>query len=300
MGPADPLAGRDLAAFVAAVETGSVQGAADALQLTQSAATKRLQALERRIGHRLLHRGAFGVSPTAAGKLLYPEAKQALEALARAEAAVHAEAATPLLRLAASHTIGEFLLPGWLARFRLAAPAVRAQVAVVNSEAVLAALREGDADIGFVEGHDQLHKGLAELTLARDEIVAVVAAEHPWARRRRLTARALADEPFLTRERGSGTRAVALTALAERGIELEPALEAASNESLKRAVLDGGFTLLSRLAVEAEVRAGALRALPLSGVDLHRQLRAVRRVRPAQASGPAQRFWRWLEQSIQT
>jgi DNA-binding transcriptional LysR family regulator len=176
---------------------------------------------------------------------------------------VHAEAATPLLCLAASHTIGEFLLPGWLARFRLAAPEVRPQVAIINSEAVLAALREGDADIGFVEGHANLHKGLVELTLASDEIVAVVASEHPWARRRRLPARALADEPFLTRERGSGTRAVALTALAERGVELEPALEAASNESLKRAVLDGGFTLLSRLAVEAEVRAGAPRTARL-------------------------------------
>jgi len=81
MGTSEPLAGRDLAAFVAAVETGSVQGAADALQLTQSAATKRLQALERRVGRRLLHRGPRGAHPTAAGKLLYPEAKQALDAL---------------------------------------------------------------------------------------------------------------------------------------------------------------------------------------------------------------------------
>ncbi|MBA2636914.1 MAG: LysR family transcriptional regulator, partial [Solirubrobacterales bacterium] len=52
MGDAEPLAGRDLVAFVAAVEAGSVQGAADALQLTQSAATKRLQSLERRLASR--------------------------------------------------------------------------------------------------------------------------------------------------------------------------------------------------------------------------------------------------------
>src|SRR5579875_3290845 len=77
----NPLAGSDLAAFVAALEAGSVHGAADALQLTQSAVTKRIQMLERRVGGRLFERGRFGVRPTELGRTVYPASKRALEAL---------------------------------------------------------------------------------------------------------------------------------------------------------------------------------------------------------------------------
>lgn len=289
----EPLSSRDLVAFVAAVESGSVQGAADALDLTQSAATKRIRSLEQRVGVALLERGRFGVRPTGAGRLLYPEARQALGALARAEAVVAGErAGVPVLRLAASHTIGEFLLPGWLAGLRATAGDVRAQVQVENSAGVLAAVRTRGAEIGFVEGLDRLDE-LEALDLLRDEIVAVVAPGHRWARRRSVPAVALPGDPFLTREAGSGTRAVALATLAAHGVELTPSLEAASSQSLKRAVLDGGFTLISRLAVEAEAQAGTLRALPVSGADLTRALRAVRRRRPA-PSPAARRLWEWL------
>jgi DNA-binding transcriptional LysR family regulator len=286
----------ELAAFVAAVETGTVSGAADALELTQSAASKRLAGLERRVGTALLERGRFGVRATDAGRLLYPEAKQALTALAHAAGVVTAGAAhAPTLRLAASHTVGGYLLPGWLAAFRAAASAPpRAHVEVLNSVGVLARVREGQVDIGFIESLDPVD-GLEPLTIAHDQIVAVVAADHPWARHRRVPVSALRIEPYLTRERGSGTRAVAAAALARAGsTELEPAMEAASTQSLKRAVLDGGFTLISRLAIETEVTAGTLRALEVHGVDLVRPLRAVRRRRPA-ARGDAKRFWKHLE-----
>lgn len=295
---AEPLSGRDLAAFVAALETGSVQGAAEALDLTQSAATKRIRALEARVGLRLLERGRFGVRPTDPGRLLYPEARQALAALARAEATVAGELdRTPVLKLAASHTIGEFLLPGWLAAFRVGGgPDVRAQVEVTNSAAVLEAVRRGATEIGFVEGLDRLD-GLDAAELLRDEIVAVVSPSHRWARRRAVPASALPSEPFLTREAGSGTRAVALSALAAAGIELAPSLEAASSQSLKRAVLDGGFTLISRRAVAAEAEAGTLRALPIDGADLTRALRAVRRRQP-ELPAPARRLWGWLTEDL--
>jgi len=286
----------ELAAFVAAVETGTVSGAADVLELTQSAATKRLLGLERRLGVSLLERGRFGVRPTDAGRLLYPEAKHALAALTRAAGVISTHAAhAPSLRLAASHTIGEFLLPGWLASFRALTPAPpRVYVEVVNSQTVLGHLRERQVDIGFIESLDAAD-GFDELTIAHDEIVAVVAPGHRWARRRRLPASALGEEPYLTRERGSGTRAVVAAALARVGHQLEPSLEAASTQSLKRAVLGGGFTMISRLAVEAEVQAGTLHALPVTGADLTRPLRAVRRRRPPLRGEPG-RFWAFLGQ----
>jgi DNA-binding transcriptional LysR family regulator len=289
----------ELAAFVAAIESGTISGSAEALELTQSAATKRLQSLERRIGAVLLERGRFGVRATDAGRLLYPEAKSALAALAQAASVVSAHAATaPTLRLAASHTVGGFLLPGWLAGFRLGEPAPqRPQVEITNSRGVLTLVREGQAELGFIESLDPV-EGLEAVTLRRDEIVAVVASEHPWARRRAVPVTALAGQPYLARERGSGTRAVAAAAIERAGVTaLEPALETASTQSLKRAVLEGGFALISTLAVEEEVGSGTLCALRVDGVDLTRPLRAVRRARPA-PQADARRFWAYLDSSL--
>ncbi len=126
-----------------------------------------------------------------------------------------------------------------------------------------------------------------------DEIVAVIATTHPWARRRALSPRDLLNEPYLTREAASGTRAVATAALASVGFELRPVLQAASAQSLKRALEDGGFTLISRITIEAEQRAGTLSGIPIRGLDLKRELKAIRRRRPA-PTGPARALWRWL------
>ncbi len=292
---ANPLGGGELAAFVAAVEAGSVHGAADALQLTQSAVTKRIQVLERRVGGRLFERGRFGMRPTELGRTVYPAAKGALEALDNVAQVVELSRAAGSmdLRLSASLTIGEFLLPGWLADFRRERPDVHPQLEIINSQAVIDAVRENRSEIGFIEGPDS-PTSLETLVVARDEIVAVVAADHPWARRRAIPASALSAEPYLTREAASGTRAVAASALARAGIELAPALQAASAQSLKRALAGGGFTLISRLTVEVEERAGTLAGLAVRDVDLTRELRAIRRRRPA-PSATARGFWRWLE-----
>jgi DNA-binding transcriptional LysR family regulator len=289
----DPrLPGSELAAFAAAVESGTVRGAAEALNLTQSAATKRIRALERRVGAPLLDRGALGVAPTHLGRALYPEAKHVLAALAAAERVIADEAAHDVpLRLAASRTIGEFVLPSWLATFRVVRGAVRVELDVRNSPAVLEALRRDEVDVAFVEGTDELD-GLDVMTLVHDEIVVVVAAGHRWARGDCVAAADLVSEPFLTRERGSGTRAVAEHALAEAGVVLHPSLEAASTQSLKRAVRAGGFTLLSRLAVSHE-DGDVLVRLRVRGADLSRDLRAVR-VSDRPPPEPARDFWAFL------
>jgi DNA-binding transcriptional LysR family regulator len=291
------LSGRELAAFVTAVETGSVQGAADALALTQSAATKRLQALERRVGHPLLERTVQGVRVTEAGALLYPLAREGLAALLRAEAALTATSRHEPLVIHTSRTIGEMLLPQWLAAFRASSPDLRVSVAITNSDEVVHAVRDRTAAVGFIEGPSGSMEGLVELILAHDKLSVVVSSDHPWARRRAIPLKALQRQPYLAREAGSGTREVSDAALATKGVVLTPALEVSSSEGLKRAVLAGGFSLLSERAVESEVAAGALRAIPLSGVELRRTLRAVRRSRPA-LQGPARALWLWLERTI--
>lgn len=286
-----PLSSTDLVAFVAAFEATTIHGAADALGLTPSAVTKRVQSLERRTGATLFDRGRLGLRPTAAAQRLYPPAKEALAAIQAAHESLGDGSADGLV-LSASHTIGEYLLPAWIAAFRGRDPDVRPRIDVVNSPGVLLAVRERRAAIGFVEGRDPLD-GLDVLTVQRDEIVAVVARGHRWDARRSVAARELRDEPWLAREEGSGTRAVAAAALAAAGVTLSPMLEVASTESVKRALRTGGFALLSHLAVAADVRAGTLHALPVRGLDLARELRAVRlrdRHRPRHQTA----FWSFL------
>ena len=290
---ADPLSSADLVAFVAAFEASSIHGAADVLGLTASAVTKRVQSLERRTGATLFERGRHGLRPTAAGQLLYPPAKEALAALRAARDSVAAGPAQPALALAASHTIGEYLLPGWIAAFRAVDPQVRARIDVVNSPGVLQAVRERRTAIGFVEGRDPLD-GLDAITVQHDEIVAVVARGHRWERRRAISAKELLTEPWLAREAGSGTRAVAAAALADVGVELTPMLEVASTESVKRALRTGGFALLSRLAVAAETRAKTLHQMPVKDLDLTRELRAVRLSNGAPPRHVGA-FWAWLD-----
>lgn len=291
----DPVSGAELAAFVEAVEARSVHAAADALDLTQSAVTKRLQRLERRLGVRLLERSRTGVTATAAGRLLHPEARRALAALRQVEASAieHRRGARLTLVVAASHTVGEFLLPDWLAQFAGEHPGIHTQVQIVNSPGVLEALRDGQASIGFVEGRDPLDD-MRSVIAARDEIVVVVGEEHRWAGRRSVAPRELEQESYVSREAGSGTRAVAESTLETVGVRLRPTLETASTQAIKRALLGGGFSLLSRLAVESELRAGTMSELVVRDVPLERELRACH-LRAAPPEGAAALLWRWLE-----
>lgn len=288
----DPLASREIAVFVAAVESGTIQMAADTLYLTQSAATKRIQSLERRLGTRLLIRGRDGVKPTDAGRRFYPDARRALTALAAAEAAVAERTVTAVIKLAASRTVGGFILPELLAAFRREHPEHRPQVEVLGSPRVLGLVRSGEVGIGFVEGEDRLDE-LESIAVARDEIVVAVAADHRWHDREAVAPDELARDRYVGREPGSGTRAVAERRLSHAGTDIHPELELASLAGVKQAVTEGGFALISHLAVMAEAQTGSLSVLRVDGIDMFRDIVAVRRreVTPDPAS---EELWRWL------
>jgi len=294
----EPLPSRELAAFVAAVETGAIGTAADSLSLTQSAVTKRLQSLERRVGLSLLTRSHTGVQPTAAGSALYPDAKEALLAIARAANILHSEkvAREQRLSLAASQTIGAFLLPSWLAAFTATAPATEPQVSVTNTAGVLSALHAHKVDIGFLPDAAP-DEELEMIRLGSDELVIVVAPTHPWARTRTIAPSELSSEAFVTREEGSGTRAAAIQAARSLGVELRPTHETSSTEALKRTVAREGFTIISALALGEERSARQLSTLRLTGTSLRRELCAVKH-RASTPGHTATRFWSWLADAV--
>jgi DNA-binding transcriptional LysR family regulator len=180
------------------------------------------------------------------------------------------------LRIAASMTAAEYLVPGWLNRLRASDPEIAVSLEMGNSAHVTTTMHRGGADIGFVEGPDD-PPDLHARVVAEDDLVVVVAPSHPWARRRRpLSAGDLAETPLVLREEGSGTREVLERALAAFGREPTPLVELASTTAIKASVAAGTAPgVLSRLAVASELADGRLIVVAIAGIRLERLIRAI-------------------------
>jgi DNA-binding transcriptional LysR family regulator len=284
------LTGFDLLLSVARL--GSVGRAAQAHRVSQPAASARLRRLERTLGLTLLHRGPRGSTLTAHGALVADWARAALDAAAALAEGVGTlrSAAEGRLLIAASQTVAEYLLPGWLVALRGGHPTLTVALQAANSADVAGRVLDGQADLGFVEGPD-LPAGLHAAQVAADRLIAVVAPGHAWARRRRgVTAVELASTPLVAREALSGTRRALEAALRAHGLDTlaPPLLELSSTTAIKHAVAAGsGPAVLSSLAVTTELASGTLVEVAVPGVRLERSLRAVW---PAghQLTGPAQ------------
>ncbi len=265
--------------FCSAVALGSLGRAAEAHGIAQPSASARMRQLERQLGVALLHRSATGSTPTEAGVLVAEWAAGVLAAAHRLEAGVDSLRARDdgRLRISASLTVAEYLLPGWLMRVRRAYPNSPIELEVTNSTRVLEAVAGGRADLGFIESPGSTN-GLPAATVGGDELVVVVGPDHAWARRRSpLPAAALASVALVVREAGSGTRDALALAMSDIGlVPVAPAAELGSTAAVKAVVGAGsGPAVLSRLAVAAELGSGALVEVEVAGITLARQLRAV-------------------------
>jgi DNA-binding transcriptional LysR family regulator len=259
---------------------GSIGLAAELHGISQPAASTRIRRLERRLGVSLIQRSPHGSRLTQHGELVAGWAQAAVDAAAALEAGITSlhERAGAMLRVAASMTVAEYLLPGWLTVLRGRHPATAVALTAGNSAEVASAVLDGTADIGFVEGPD-LPPGLASRQVGQDTLTVVVPPAHPWARRRSgITAAELAATPLVAREPASGTRRSLEAALTpQAGLRrVPPVAELSSTTAIKSAVAAGiGPAVLSSLAVAPELAAGTLRAVRVRDLDLTRRLLSV-------------------------
>ncbi|WP_351224013.1 LysR family transcriptional regulator [Streptomyces sp. NPDC002133] len=278
-----PLAHRvpDLGALellLAVARHGSLGRAARETGITQPAASSRIRSMERQLGVALLDRSPRGSRLTGAGALVTDWAGRIVEAAEAFDVGAQAlrDRRDSRLRVAASMTIAEYLLPGWLIALRQERPDTSVSLLAGNSAAVAERLLRGEADLGFVEGL-AVPPGFDGAVIGHDRLVVVAAPGHVWARRRTpLPPQELAATSLVLRERGSGTRQVLDSALARYGGLAEPLLELASTTAVKAAAVSGaGPAVLSELAVTEELAARRLIRVPLEAVHLRRDLRAV-------------------------
>jgi DNA-binding transcriptional LysR family regulator len=259
---------------------GSLGLAAAEHGISQPAASTRIRRLERQLGIPLIERSPRGSHLTRDGKLVAEWAQAAIDAAAALDAGVTSlqTRSDAVLRVAASMTVAEYLLPGWLTVLRARNPETAVALTAGNSAEVAAAVLNGGVDLGFVEGPD-LPPGLASRQVGADRLTVVVPGGHRWERRRSgITAAELAATPMVAREPGSGTRRYLEEALRARTDldRVPPVAELSSTTAIKSAVVAGiGPAVLSSLAVAPELTAGTLRAVKVVDLDLSRRLLAV-------------------------
>lgn len=260
-------------------ELGSIGGAAAQRRVSQPSASKRLSGLERQLGLHLVERTKQGCTLTPAGVVVAEGAQQVfaqVEVLMTGVRALRVQHESKL-RVAASMTIADYLAPRWLGELRAAFADLRLELDVANSVAVADAVRHGHADLGFVET-PVAPEGVSVRYVAEDRMAVVVPPEHPWCRRRRpLTAAELVATPLIVRERGSGTRETLDRALSEAGADaVSPLLELHSTTAVRNSVVAGaGPSVLSMLAVDADLAQRRVVEIPVAGLDLRRPLHAV-------------------------
>ncbi|MHB1980993.1 MAG: LysR family transcriptional regulator [Sulfobacillus sp.] len=267
--------------FTTLVKTGSFAKTADALHMSQSSISLRLQQLEQELGVALLLRGR-GITLTPPGEAFLPGALAMVEADQRARFAVAKFVATVqgAVAIHASQTSGSYILPQILSSFSIDFPQVDVHLRIANSDLVVKAVVDGHADFGIVESPTTSAK-LRQRTWVEDPLTLVCAVNHPLTARPNLTPAALQGCLLAVREPGSGTRATLVESWPGPLINTFRLLELGSLAAIRRTVLAGtAVAYISRWVVADDLASGRLVELSVAGIRPIRTMRLIRRREP--------------------
>ncbi len=254
--------------------------AAEALYISQPAVSKQVQQLEKALKQPLFTQIGQKVYLTEAGKLLYEYADRIFALTAEAETALGEMQRLERGRLAlgASTTIGTYLLPELLGRYKVRYPGIDLVVEIANTEEIQHKLMAHRLEVGLVEG-GVTHAELLETVWRKDELVLITSAQGANYAAEELTIHQFLAQhpPFILREQGSGTRSVLENALAAQGEgPIHPIMELGSTEAIKRVVAAGlGVSFVSEHTIEMEIASGRLRQVSFRDFAVQRPLSIV-------------------------
>ncbi len=283
---------RQLAAFAAVAQERSITRAAEVIGLTPSATTSRIKELEAAAGIPLFERTSSGMILNDAGSIMLRLANHIDSAVKLAEASLADLKGVVAGRLAVGITsTAKYFAPHVIAGFSRLHPQVEVSLTVGNREQVIEALTRMTIDVAIMgrpppEGHVRAE------AFGRHPLVVVAAPGHPLARRAHVALDDLAEEPFLLREEGSGTRSVFDELFREaRPRQGRVFIEIGSNETIKQGVMAGlGLALISAHTIAFEVELGRLVVLPVEGTPVWRRWFSAYRVDKTEM--PAMRAFR--------
>ncbi len=271
-----------LEVFCRVVDLQSFTKAAEASFLTQPTVSEHIRALEETLDEKLVDRLGREVLPTPAGKILYRYARniialrdEAIQALDRYKGKLSGH-----LLIGASTIPGTYILPEIIGAFKTQYPSIQITLKISDSGEVIDRIREGSLEIGMVGARWSDRRVVLEEAFS-DELVLTVYPDHPWAARETIRLEELEGEPFIMREKGSGTRMVMHQILEANGFDpahLNGVAEMGSTEAVRQGIKARiGISILSARAVAEDVQRGTLVTLETEGVRFLRPFYLVQR-----------------------
>ncbi|POU03224.1 LysR family transcriptional regulator [Escherichia sp. ESNIH1] len=282
---------RQLAVFAEVLKSGSTTQASQMLALSQSAVSAALTDLEGQLGVQLFDRVGKRLVVNEHGRLLYPRALALLEQATEIEQLFRED--NGAIRVYASSTIGNYILPEIIARYRRDFPGLPLEMSVGNSQDVINAVADFRVDIGLIEGPCHTAEIVSEPWL-EDELVVFASPASPLLQGD-VTLERLASAPWILRERGSGTRELVDYLLLSLLPQFHLGMELGNSEAIKHAVRHGlGISCLSRRVIAEQLETGTLKEI---AIPLPRLVRTLWRIhhRQKHLSNALKRFLRYCE-----
>ncbi|MBL4911132.1 MAG: LysR family transcriptional regulator [Alteromonadaceae bacterium] len=264
---------KQLSVFVTTARLNRITQAAEELCLTQSAASQSLKELENTLGYQVFNRTGRKLLLNDAGRSILTTAITMLELQNQLQQPIMTELKGEL-KVAASVTIGSYVMPKLLANFVQQYPKVEPKLYISNSADVIERLSTGQAHIGLIEA-PMSHSELIISPWRRDELAVFCAQEHKLANKPLVTITEMSQQRWILREQGSGTRAVFVGAMQQQGGVIEHSMDLSRQEAIKQAVKANlGLGVLSFLSIEQELSLGLFKKLH-TPLNLNRQFSIV-------------------------
>jgi len=288
--------------FCKVIELKSFSKAGKAIHLSQPTISSHIKDLEAHFDCRLIDRLSKEATPTKAGELLYGYAKRMLALRDETETAM-AEYNGKIrgrLVIGGSTIPGTYLMPQLIGDFKKKYPDVIVSLVIGDTDHIIESILNGNLELGIVGAKAETQK-IIQKKLIEDEMRLIVPADHRWACQKRVSLKRLVSEPFILRERGSGTLKSLHQSLIGLGHSIESLkviAELGSTQAICQGIKSGaGVSIMSTLAVAEDLQAGKFSALEVDGLDLKRNFYLTRH-RYRSPSPLSAAFVRFLEEKL--
>ena len=271
----DQVTIHQLELFLVAAKLKNFSRAADQMAISQPAFSAQIIKLEKILGTPLFERIGRKIELTETGLTFESYVQNSLSTLREGKQALDdmAKKFIGTLRIGASTTIANYVLPVVLGKYRKAYPECKVKMMVNNTGHIEQALLRSEIDMGLVEGPIQNVKRIASYLYKKDELVVVFSSKHRWRNKTKLTMEEIQKEPLIIRERGSGTRKVFTDIMDKDHAPLNIAMELGNTEAIKKsAEANIGVAVISSSSIAREIKDNTLKFARIVDHPIERRL----------------------------
>lgn len=263
-----------LKTFVTLAEVKNFTKTAELLLMSQPSVSLHIKNLEKEFQTKLFQRSPKYLKITPSGEILYDRAKQMITIYEQTRQEILEQQNTIKgdLKIAASFTIGEYILPPLLLDLQNQYPELNLQVTIANTEEVVQSTRSHHVDIGLIEGQTN-ERELIVTPFLEDELFIVTSNQHPLVQKEETTIADLQNQQWIMRENGSGTREYFNHVVRSNGLKVKSLLTISSNQGIKETLITGlGISILSGSVVERDVKQNNLSIIKVKNQEFKRTL----------------------------